>query len=130
MNLDKIFHDRHKNNFFLNVWIFNKFWMVLQKFLIFYQKKNVIQSCVLCLVAQSCPTLCNLLDCGPTDYSVHGDSLGKTTGMGCHAFLLGIFPTQELNPDLLPCRWILYHPSHQESPSKAIHTHNLPFAFL
>ena len=24
------------------------------------------------LVAQSCPTLCNLMDCIPPDYSVHG----------------------------------------------------------
>ena len=26
------------------------------------------------------------------------DSLGKNTGVGCHAFLQGIFPTQGLNP--------------------------------
>ena len=24
-------------------------------------------------------------------------------------FLQGLFPTQGLNPGLLPCRWILYH---------------------
>ena len=29
---------------------------------------------VLCLVAQSCPTLCDLMDCNPPDSSVHGDS--------------------------------------------------------
>ena len=29
----------------------------------------------------------------------------------------GIFPTQILNPGLLNCRWILYHLSHQGSPS-------------
>ena len=28
------------------------------------------------------------------DSSVHGDSPGKNTGMGCHALLQGIFPTQ------------------------------------
>ena len=37
--------------------------------------------------------------------------------MGCHALLQGIFPTQELNRGLLPCRQILYHLSHQGSPS-------------
>ena len=31
-----------------------------------------------------------------------------TTG-GCHSLLQGIYPTQELNSDLLHCRWILYH---------------------
>ena len=32
------------------------------------------------------------------------------------SLLLGIFPTQELNQDLLHCRWILYQLSYQESP--------------
>ena len=36
------------------------------------------------------------------------DSSGKNTGVGCHALLQGIFPTLGLNPDLPPCRWILY----------------------
>ena len=34
-------------------------------------------------------------------YSVYGDSPGKDTGVGCLAFLQGIFPTQELNPHRL-----------------------------
>ena len=54
--------------------------------------------------------------CSPPGSSVHGDSPGKDTGMGCHALLQGIFQTQELNPGLLHCRWILYHLSHQRSP--------------
>ena len=33
--------------------------------------------------------------------SVHGDSPGKNTGVGCHVLLQGIFPTQGLNPCLL-----------------------------
>ena len=36
------------------------------------------------------------------------DSLGKSTGVGCHALLQGIFPTHRSNPSLLYCRWILY----------------------
>ena len=70
---------------------------------------------VLCLVAQSCPTLCSPMDCNPTGFSVYGDSPGKNTGMGCHAPLQGIFSTQGLNPGLLHCKWILYHLSHQGS---------------
>jgi len=41
--------------------------------------------------------------------SVPGDFLGKNTGVGCHALLQGIFPTQGSNPGFLHCRWILYH---------------------
>ena len=48
--------------------------------------------------------------------SVHGESPGKNTGVGCHAFLQGIFPTQASNSGLLHCKWILYCLSHQESP--------------
>ena len=39
----------------------------------------------------------------------------RITGVGCHALFQGIFPTQELIPGLLFCRWILYHLSHQGS---------------
>ena len=38
---------------------------------------------------------------------------GQNTGVGCHALLQGIFPTQGLNPGLPHCRQILYHLSHQ-----------------
>ena len=68
------------------------------------------------LAAQSCPTLCDPVDCSLPGTSVHGDSPGKSTGMGCHALLQGIFPAQWLNPGLLHCRQILYHLSHQGSP--------------
>ena len=64
---------------------------------------------VLCLVTQSCPTLCNPMNYSPTGSSVHGDSPGKNTGVGCHALLQGIFPTQGSNPGLPNCRRILYH---------------------
>ena len=55
------------------------------------------------------------MDCTPPGSSVHGDSLGKNTGVGCHALLQGIFPTHGLNPDLLHCRHILYHLSTREA---------------
>ena len=50
---------------------------------------------------QSCPTLCDPTDCGWPGSSVRRDSPGKNTGVGCHAFLQRIFPTQGLNPSLL-----------------------------
>ena len=61
----------------------------------------------MCLVAQTCPTLCD-----PTGYSLPG----KNTGVGCHAKLQGICPTQGSNPGLPLCRQILYCLSHQGSP--------------
>ena len=48
--------------------------------------------------------------------SVHGDSPGKNTEVGCHAILQGNFPTQGSNSGLLHCKRILYRLSHQESP--------------
>ena len=71
------------------------------------------------LVAQLCSTLCDPMDCSPPDSSAHGDSPGKHTGVGCHAFLQGIFPTQGSNQCLLPCRQALYRLSHQGSPQGA-----------
>ena len=44
------------------------------------------------------------------------DPLGKNTGVGCHALLQGIFPTQGLNPGLPHCRWILYCLGLQRKP--------------
>ena len=37
------------------------------------------------LVVELCPTLCNLMDCSLPGSSVHGDSPGKNTGVGCPA---------------------------------------------
>ena len=50
---------------------------------------------------QSCWTLCDPMDCSPPGSSVHRDSPGKNTGVGCPALLQGIFPTQGSNPHLL-----------------------------
>ena len=65
---------------------------------------------------QSWPTLCNPMDCSLPGSSVHGDSPGKNTGVGCHALLQGIFPTQGSNSGLSHCGPTLYHLSHQGSP--------------
>ena len=70
---------------------------------------------VLCLVAQSCLTLCDSVDYSPLGSSVHGDSAGKNTGVGCRALLQGILSTQGLNPGFPHRRRILYCLSHQGS---------------
>ena len=79
------------------------------------QASQLIGYMYVCLVVQSCPTLCDPMNHSPPGSSVHADSPGKNTGVGCHALLQGIFPTQGLNADLLHCRWTLYHLSHQGS---------------
>ena len=51
---------------------------------------------------QSCLTVWDPADSGgPPGSSVHGDSPGKYTGVGCHALFQEIFPTQGLNSDPL-----------------------------
>ena len=78
--------------------------------------EDLLCSTVLCLVAQSCLTLCDPMDCNSPGSSVHEDSPSKNTGVGCSALLQGIFPTQGSNPALLNCRWVLYRLRHQGSP--------------
>ena len=56
---------------------------------------------MLYLVTQLYPTVCDPMDCSLPDSSVHGDSPGKSTGVGCHTLLQGIFPTQGSNPGLM-----------------------------
>ena len=52
-------------------------------------------------VIQLCLTLCNPMDCKPTRLLCPWDFPGRNTGVGCHALLQGIFPTQGSNPHLL-----------------------------
>ena len=73
------------------------------------------------LVTQSCPALCDPMDCRLLGFSVHGILQARLPGVGgggYHSLLQGIFPTQGLNPGVLSCRWILYCLSHQGSPGK------------
>ena len=65
-------------------------------------------------VAQSCPTLCDPMDCSlrllhPWDFP------GKSARVDCHFLLQGMFPTQESNLGLPNCRQTLYRLSHQGS---------------
>ena len=61
-----------------------------------YLGGSVSLSVMLLLLSRfSCVQLCR-----PPGSSVHGDSAGKNTGVGCHALLQGIFPIQGSNPGL------------------------------
>ena len=50
------------------------------------------------LVAQSCLTLCNPMDCSPPGSFVHGDSPGKNTGVGLPFPPLGDLPKPGTDP--------------------------------
>ena len=62
---------------------------------------RLLQVVLVRLVVQLC--LCNPMDYSPPGSSVHWDTPGKNTAVGCHALLQGIFPTQGLNPGLPHC---------------------------
>ena len=59
------------------------------------------------------PTPCDSMDWSPPGSPVHGVFPGQNTGVGCHFFLQGIFPTQGSNPGLSRCRQTLRPLSHQ-----------------
>ena len=73
------------------------------------------ESLVLCCAKsfQSCLTLCDNMDCGPSGSSAPWDSPGQNTGVGCRFLLHRIFLTQGSNPHLLHWR-----------------THSLPLSHL
>ena len=52
-------------------------------------------------VTQSCPTLCNPMNCSLPGFLCPWDSPGRNTGVGCHFLLQEIFPTQGSNLGLL-----------------------------
>ena len=66
------------------------------------------ESAVLCLVPQLCLTLWDPMDCKPQIPLSMGILQARLLGVGCHALLQGIFPTQRSNPVLTCCRQILY----------------------
>ena len=71
--------------------------------------------CVLKSLVSRVPLVATLTGCS-SPVSVHGDSPGMNTGVGCRFLLQGIFPTQGWNPGLQRCGQILYHRKYQESP--------------
>ena len=107
---------------------------------------------VLCLVTQSCPTLCdpmdcspsnnpsivvqslscvqlffNPIDCSPSDFSVHGISQARKLEWVAISFSKG--SSQPMDWTLVSCisRWILYHWPTREAQSWCYHTVTVRF---
>ena len=74
-------------------------------------------------IAQSCPTLCNPMDCSLPGSFVHGIFQATVLEWIAISFSRGIFPTQGFNPGLLHCRQTLYRLSHQGSPITRLNIH-------
>ena len=88
-----------------------------------YMVKWTFAYFVVVLFTKLCPTLWDPTDCSPPGSSVHEDSPGKNTGVGCYALLQGIFPTKGLNLHFLHLlHWqansLLL--SHQGSPFRTV----------
>ena len=96
-------------------------------FIMYSKFKPTAECAVLRLTAQSCSTLCDPTVCSPPGSSVHGDSPGKNSIVGGHAFLQGIFPTQGSNPGLPDCRRIL-SPSEPSEKTKNTGVGSRPFS--
>ena len=99
-----------------------------QKHSLAYQKnnkknettKNMVQMTVCVLVAESCPILCNPIDCSPPGSSVHGIFQARILEWVDISFSRGIFPTRGLNLGLLHCR---------QSPAQSKHCRQSPVQF-
>ena len=56
---------------------------------------HTLPACMPAKLLQLSPILCDPMNCSPPGSSVHGDSPGKNTGVGCCALLQGIFTTRD-----------------------------------
>ena len=72
------------------------------------------------LVAQSCPTVCNPMDCSRPGSSVHEIFQASILEWAAILSFRGSFLIHGSSPGLLHCRQILYHLGHQESPRECM----------
>ena len=91
--------------------------------IIVFEVQFFLPPCCCCDKSHSCLTLCDPMDCSPPGSSVHGIFQARVLGVGCHFLLQGIFPTWGSKLGLTHCRQMLYHLSHQGSPTKKMQTH-------
>ena len=83
----------------MNLYLHAEHFQVMNRDYVQCLQTLVIHACVLCCFSHV--QLCNPLDFSPLGSSINGDSPGENTGVGCHALLQDIFPTQGSNLHLL-----------------------------
>ena len=87
-----------------------------------YDRKQVPIACVCVLIAQSCSTLCDPMDCSPPGSSVHGNFQARILEWVAISFSregtgeISFFPTQGSNLGFPHYRQILYCLSHHWKP--------------
>ena len=95
------------------------------------QRDSVMcNTCNVCLVTSVVCNSAQSYGLQPARLLCSWDPLGKSTGVGCHVLLQGIFPIQGLNPGLLYCRQILYHWAPRKAPESAAGTHISPLFWI
>ena len=77
-------------------------------------------------VTQSCPTLCDPMDCSLPGSSIHG-ILQQESWSGLPFPSLGDLPDPGIEPGLLHCRQTLYYLSHQGSNQRSNFQHLLNY---
>ena len=90
-------------------------WFILARIFLFL----LLIHC-LCSVTQSCPILCDPMDCSPSGYSVHGILQARILEWIAIFLLQGIFLSQESNPHLLHWQAYSLPLSHQGSPESVV----------
>ena len=94
-----------------------------QKFFSLFKrpKMNIIKCCCCCcLVAKQCLTLLQPHELQPARLLCPQDYPGKSTGVGCHFLIQGIFSIQGLNLGLLHWQVDSLPLSHLGSPTKPV----------
>ena len=83
-------------------------------------------------VGQSCPTLCDPMDCSPPGSSIHGIFQARVLEWAAISFSRDPFPTQGSNTGPLHCRQMLYHLSHQGSLCllTKLHSINISYKYM
>ena len=70
-------------------WSFPNTWKLSKNAVFKNSKKQGNFLCIhVCLATQSCPILCDPMDCSLPGSSAHEESPDKNTGVGCHAVVL------------------------------------------
>ena len=93
-----------------------------------FEKPETLQTLYhACYVPSVVSDSCDPLDCSPPGSSVHGDSPGKNTGVGCYALLQGVFPTQGWNLCLLRLQHWQAGPLPLAPPGKPVYHYRFSF---
>ena len=92
---------------------FLKCWFVVMYFIRINLSSATI---VLCLVAQSCLTLCNPMDCSSPGSSIHGISQARMMEWVAIFFCRGSLWPRDRTCISYMCRWIIYHCTSWKAP--------------